>query len=246
MSLTNTLSCSFLALTALLWPFAQSISSQESSPLALFTENPIAIYGKEVRYDVFRNGKNIGNHVLEFDVSDSTLLVSSLSSLVVRYMGIPVYKYTYRAKEIWEDGSLRTVESEIRDNRKDLRVIKATLQERVTQVTDRGKSQLAPLVQYATTHWHPGALKVGRMFHTTHGRVRNVKINSLGSERIALRDTRPDATSKVRDVVTTAYDLTGGFAAKLWYDEYNRWVRLQFNADDGSRIDYKCTSCNPL
>jgi len=234
-------------LLALLWSFGHCFAQQSNVANAEvnFSENPAAIYGKLVRYDVFRNDKKIGEHIVEFDLNENTLLVSSLSKLVVRYLGIPVYRYTYGAKEIWQAGVLQSVESEIRDNRKDPRVIKVDVRDRVIEITDFGKSRLAPIVRFATTHWHPGALKVTRMFHTTHGKVRNFKLEDLGSERIALNDPRAEEPSKKIDVSTRVYQISGGFGAKLWYDEHDRWVRLQFNADDGSRIDYKCTTCAP-
>lgn len=206
-----------------------------------FADNPIAVYGREVHYEVFRDQKKIGKHVLVFDQGGDTLLVTAKSTLVVRLLGVPVYRYTYSAKEIWVDGKLASVESEIRDNRKKPRLIKAEVRGRVLEVTDRGSSRLLPLVEYASSHWHPGALSASRMFHTTHGRVRNVRIDNLGLDRIALQGS--DGSTKVVD--TTQYKISGGFSAELWYDKSNRWVRLRFKADDGSEIDYKCSSCDP-
>lgn len=218
----------------------------DAQPYSQFYKNPIAIYGQEVRYDVFRNEKRIGEHVVSFDTAKDTLLVTSLSKLVVRYLGVPVYRYTYQANEVWVDGKLATIESEIRDNRKAARVIEVELRDRVMRVSDKGKSRLAPLVEFATTHWHPAALTVSRMFHTTHGRVRNIKIEDLGDERIALTSVQADGIVSMRNAETRRYRITGGFKAELWYDKHDRWVRLQFNADDGSLIDYKCTTCDPL
>lgn len=214
--------------------------SADDTRFQLFYENPIAVYGSEVKYDVFRDKKKIGQHILVFDKGGDTLLVSSKSELVVRYLGVPVYRYGYTAKEIWIDGKLASVESEIRDNRKKPRVIKAEIRGRALEVTDGGKSRLAPIVEYASTHWHPAALGASRVFHTTHGRVRNINTAKLGLDRIALRD----ADGNTRAVDATQYKITGGFAADLWYDKNNRWVKLRFKADDGSEINYSCVSCS--
>lgn len=209
-----------------------------------FYDDPTLVYGNQVRYQVSRNDKVIGEHTVVFQKSQDTLLVTVKSELAVRYLGVVVYRYMYQVVETWVDGELNNLAVEIKDNRKPLREIFVQSTDRVLKVTDAGKSRLAPKIDFATTYWHPGGIEVPRVFHTTHGKVKNMNVQDLGQAKLSLPTTDNSAGYRDRVVDAQHYQIGGGFQADLWYDKQGRWLALQFKADDGSRIDYKCLSCS--
>ena len=204
------------------------------------TVDPIELYGDSALYYVYRNDKKVGEHTVDFKPSGNSLSVVVNSSLQVSYLGIPVYRYSYESKELWENNTLVSVESTIIDNRKKPRIIEAIAAPRVLTVTDAGKSRSAPLVNYPSNHWHKSVLDESRVYHTVHGKVYALKIKSMGFERVAL--PAPDESSHTI-VQAQRYRYERGFRADVWYDTRKRWVRLTFTADDGSEIDYRCVSC---
>jgi len=211
----------------------------------IFFEDPASVYGEEVRYRVYRNGKAIGQHSVRFRKQKSSLIVTVESSLAVRYLGVPVYRYAYTSEELWVDGRLVEVESRIKDNFKKVRVIKARVSGRLLEITDRGKTRTAPLVRFPSNHWHPAVVTESRVFHTLHGKVQHVRILDVGLEKIQLRGTDGGAQERVAVIQARRYQYTGGFLADVWYDKQLRWVKLAFNADDGSLIEYRCITCLP-
>ena len=231
----------FSVVSVLFAPVCWSDGLADERYVAKFLENPVAIYGDIARYEVFRNNKRVGDHSLEFVRQGKGLEVRVVSDLSVKYLGIPVYTYSYTATEKWESGKLQSVTSVIRDNRKDPRKIVATMRGRLLEIADRGRVRTAPRAVYPSNHWHPGVLEVKRVYHTLHAKVHVVRIEALGNEKIELTGGADSKISAMIDAKKYAY--TGGFDAHVWYDERLRWVRLQFNADDGSTIDYRCTTC---
>ncbi len=210
-----------------------------------FFDDPVAIYGTVARYEVFRKGKLIGQHQLRFTRRDNRLEVAIESELAVRYLGVPVYRYRYEALETWQDRSLVSVQSRIKDNLKKWREISARADGRVLEITNRGKTRTAPMVRFPSNHWHPGVLNESRVFHTLHGKVHHVKIQDLGTEKLQVHGTDKSGQTRIAVLPVRHYRYTGGFVADVWYDAQRRWVNLQFQADDGSQIEYRCITCLP-
>ena len=226
---------------ALLIPQTGYVSTAED--FSQFDSDPLAIYGKTVAYDVFRNDRHIGQHQLGFSRDNTRITVTIESDLAVRYLGVPVYRYRYQAVEHWLDGKFRYSKSRIKDNLKRPRVIEAEINDDVLVITDQGQSRTAPRVNFPSNHWHPGVLGERRLFHTVHGKVHNIRIDMLGHEKIALSSTETNGLTANSVVSAQRFRYQGGFAADVWYDQAWRWVQLKFQADDGSEIVYRCTSC---
>lgn len=208
-----------------------------------FTKDPASIYGKEARYLVYRNNKEIGTHTVRFQRKAENLFVKVKSDLAVRYLGIPVYRYSYEADEVWEDGKFVSVESRIKENLKKRRIIKARVDGKVLEVTDQGKTRSAPLVRFPSNHWHPDVLRESRLFHTVHARVHHVKIRQVSNDKIQLQRVDSNGQKTTEVVRARRFAYTGGFLAEVWYDTRFRWIQLRFNADDGSEIEYRCITC---
>ena len=68
------------------------------------------------QYDVFRNGKKIGTHVLTFSKDGSQLTVKTQSKMKVKLLFVTAFSYDYKSTEFWQDGELLAVES-ITENR---------------------------------------------------------------------------------------------------------------------------------
>jgi len=234
--------CRLLFVFAVSWCFAFDFarateSSDIPSPqqLQAFTVDPEKIYGTTAVYQVFRDGKEIGQHALTFSRADKELTITVDSNLAVKILGVTVYRYRYTAEEVWSGGELVSVSSNIKDNRKALQTIKALNRGSYWTIEKKGVERTTSSPEYSTNHWHPGALLASRVYHPLHGRVYGGNARPFGWERVVSEDGVVRSARKFR--------YSEGFKAVVWYDEQWRWLKLEFAADDGSRIVYSCLSC---
>ena len=198
-------------------------------------DDPASYYGQQAVFRVLRNGKQVGEHTLEFQRRGSDLSISIESSLAVRYLGVPVYVFSYRSQERWQHGHLQHVDAYIRDNRKPEQRIQATREDGLMRLDIKGKKYTSAAVDFASNHWHPDVLNGKRLFHTLHGRVYNVAVSKIGHEKINAGEHGVISADR--------YRYESGFSADVWYDAEGRWVKLMFKADDGSSIEYICQRC---
>jgi len=70
----------------------------------------------DLRFDVLRNGSEIGYHVLSFNQDGDRLTVDIDIELRVRVAFITAYRYEHRNREQWEAGELLGFRSRTNDN----------------------------------------------------------------------------------------------------------------------------------
>lgn len=87
---------------------------------------------------------------------------------------------------------------------------------------------------FPTTHWNVAVLDRSTVLNTLTGRLNKVEIEFAGPERI---QTASGMISANR------YRYSGELETDVWYTRDGRWVKLQFEAKDGSTIEYVCRQC---
>lgn len=193
-------------------------STPISNPLLNLTANEIAAaYGGGKVYTVTRNGKTIGKHALSFQQTNNTLTANVDSSITVRFLGIPVYKLSYKAQEIWQDNKLVSSAATTTENG----------EANTVELSDLGNKTD---VRYATNHWHPGVLTGALTFNTLTGLASSSSITTIGIEKIKLTN------GKQLDAVRYQYEDDN--ILNVWYDREGLWLKMAFDGDDGSRIEY--------
>ena len=178
-------------------------------------------YGSEMQFDVKRNGKKIGEHLVTFEQDQDKLIVNAVTKIRVKFLFFTAYKFDYKAEEIWEQNKLKTLTAYTNDNGK------------VSEVNYTDSDNGTPL--YSTNHWNPNVVDADYVLNTITGKTNNVTISKLGWEDLPVTEgTRPaqrhEYSGDLRDVTT-------------WYDENGRWVGLQFKSKDDSIISYECNLC---
>ena len=63
--------------------------------------DPLALYGGEMDFTVWRSGSEIGRHRVTFARDGGTLTVRSLLDIAVKLLGITVYRFNYQSQEVW-------------------------------------------------------------------------------------------------------------------------------------------------
>ncbi len=211
-----------------LWLFALALWLPWSA-----AADPEKLYGPEIVFEVLRDGKKVGRHITRFTRDENNLTVASTMSLEVALFSIPLYRFRYEAEERWSDGRLQRLRVRVDDDGEAYDVRADPLGDGLRIVGPKGRVD-SPATLYPTSHWAAQVLKGDKVLNTLTGRI----------NQVAIAPGRPEAVAvKGGTVRATPYRYTGDLTTTAWYDDRGRWVKLRFQAEDGSTIDYICVTC---
>lgn len=198
--------------------------------------DPLSLYGNELLFSVLRNGKPIGMHRVTFDRDGDRLMVDSRFQAEVKVLFFTAFEYVYESKSIWRDGCMVELKATTNDNGDRSRVTARLTDGRLVIDGPAGSTQgIAGL--FPTDHWHSGVLGGGQVLNTITGRVASVTISDMGESRVRVNNG---------SIPARHYVYSGDLQTDVWYDENGRWVKMQFRAEDGSKIEYVCQKCGAI
>ena len=61
---------------------------------------------KEIKFDIIRKNKNIGHHIISFDIKDDILYVNIEVIINVKISFFTIYKYRHQNNEQWKENKL--------------------------------------------------------------------------------------------------------------------------------------------
>lgn len=195
--------------------------------------DPLSLYGESLRFRVLRNGSPIGYHEVTFDRRGDKVVAHSRFEAEVRILFYTAYRYQYRSRDVWRDGCLVALKAETNDNGKEMRV-EAALEGEALRITSSAGTRTTELGIFPTTHWNAGVIGATRVLNTITGTIAKVELIALGKEEVMVEG---------RPVPAHRYRYTGEIESEVWYDADGRWVKMRFNAQDGSTIEYVCERC---
>lgn len=191
--------------------------------------------GTDQRYvfDVSREGTTIGTHEVRLRRHGDTTRAVIDTRLRVRFLGLTVYSLDYAAEEVWVGDRLQSLRVEVNRNGERLS-LEGRRRDDVFEVRDAAGERRLPLPLVPTNHWHPSILEQQRVLNTLTGRVNDVTVQRVGEESLTLASTT---------VTATRYRFDGELRLHSWYDDDGRWLAMDFEARDGSVIEYRCQNC---
>lgn len=192
-----------------------------------------ARYGDRIAFDVIREGSKVGVHETRFDREGEFLKVTSAMKLKVKVLFIPVYKFRYNSEGLWCGNSIHALKAEVNDNGDRNSIVAARKADKL--VIGDGQAALTVTDDVLpTNHWNPAILDDNTVLNTLTGNLNNVEIIKRDPEMVETRNGQ---------IRATRYEYQGDLETEAWYDDEGRWVKLRFEAKDGSTIEYVCTSC---
>lgn len=195
--------------------------------------DPIAAYGSDIVFDVYRDGERIGEHRVRFDKTGDTLTADSRFSIRITILGLPLYRYEYTSLGTWRDGHLARLSARVDDDGT-ISTVDAERGGGELKVRTDGGQSVAPGGIFPTTHWNPGVIGTAQVLNTITGHVNSVRMKALGMENVATGGTHRLARH---------FAYTGELETEVWYDMAGRWVKMRFNGKDGTPIEYVCRRC---
>ena len=184
---------------------------------------------RKLAFEVMRNGKPIGSHVLAFEPSGDTLTVRVAVDLAVRMLGLVVYRYQTRATETWRGGVLMAAQAETNDDYGRYAMSAQRQNGRMVVEGTAGPTYTAPANSLVSSHWNPAQLQAP-MISLQDGKLLEFAIAPKGRATIAARGTQLEAEH---------YALSGPHSLELWYDRNRVWSKLKAVSWEGSEIDYR-------
>ena len=208
---------------------AASLAAADSPPPAV---DPFRLYGKEIAFDVERDGDVVGRYTISFTRTDQGVLAEARVEVDVSLLFVPVYSLSYHARELWSGGELQSIEA-FTDDDGDLVHLQATRNSDGLQVQTNNGAYETPAV-LPISHWNAALLEGGPLLNGMTGEVDDVLVFDQGLDTVSTRN----GSLRARH-----YLYSGDLNGEIWYDEDGRWVKLRFRAKDGSMIDYICRKC---
>jgi Family of unknown function (DUF6134) len=196
------------------------------------TQDPFRLYGNEIRFDVERDGDVVGQHVVTFTRTDDGFRVDSRADVDVQLLFIPAYSFRYQAQELWQDGELFSLDASTNEDG-DYTHVQATRGDDGLRIESTDGAYEAPPI-LPISHWNAALLRGGLLLNTMNGELSEIAVADGGVETVSTRSGSLHAHR---------YLYSGDLNGEIWYDSDGRWVKLRFEADDGSVIDYICRRC---
>ncbi len=197
--------------------------------LAVAPANAMAL-PPDIRFNVMRNGSEIGRHVVTFRQEGASLLALTDVHIAVRLGPIVLFRYTHSVRETWHGGQFLNMESETDDDGKHFQVRAAWSSDQIAVETLDAPRAILPPSTIPLTHWN--ILCTERpLFNPQDGVPVNSTVVARGEEMVPLADGKL--------VRAAHYSLVGKVALDDWYDDSRQWTALRSIGKDGSTIDYR-------
>lgn len=182
-----------------------------------------------IGFRMLRNGDVVGSHGLNFAVVGDQLVVSVAIDILVKFMGVGIYRYSHRATERWQGDRFMGIESRT-DRDGSPREMKAMRGPEGMVVTGtRVKRYIAPETALPTTYWNR-AMVAAQVINSEDGRLMLTGVTEGPIEQVRFAS---GATTLAR-----RYGFGGELTLDLWYDTLGQWAHLQFTSE-GSTIIYE-------
>jgi hypothetical protein len=192
--------------------------------------------GARREFAVLRAGTDIGRHSVALTPEGDGARLEVDVELVVRLLGIAVYRYTMTNRELWRDGVLIEGDSDVNDDGRRKRVL--TRREGGQLIVDSPDfSGTAPSDVATTTYFTPDFLNRAPWLSTDSGDLFPVRASQVGPSRVE---------SAEGEVACTRWRVTDNdaFDVMLDYDERGEWMSVGFDAG-GEPAVYRPLSVAP-
>jgi len=213
-----------LKIVLLVIPFAGIL------PVTSLASNSIA----EQRFSILRKGKIIGSHDVRTVRGEGSTRVTITTQIKIRFLGIPFYRFSYEAEELWDGQGLKLLTASVDDDGESLN-LKGRRNGSAFEWSTEDGQYTHPLPVFPTNHWNNAVLHQNYVINTLTGKLNKVDILNQGQEIVRL----PSA-----NLPATRYSYRGDLELDSWYDQQNRWIAMRFKAKDGSYIEYLCRDCS--
>ena len=195
-----------------------------------------------IEFDIYRNNKHIGKHVFSFEIVDGNLAVKSEINFEIKKLGVSLYKYHVKGKEIYKDGKLVKFNSKTDQNSK-LKYVNLTLENDEFLIDGSSYKGKAPQEYLLGTWWNHSITKAKAQISAVSGRIIKQKVTFLGKETINLGGKKYNTLHFNFSSTDKKLNKDKRLNTHVWYDEKTLyWVKAYFKKK--RKWEYKLISIN--
>jgi len=184
--------------------------------------------GDAMHFRVLRNGEPVGDHTIRFNASGNSLSISISVSGRVMFAGIPVFSYTMKASEYWEDGVFQRVQSVVNKDGTPIEVHAERISGGYSVQGTNVPRYVAPPNLLPLTYWNKAMLN-GTILNISTGHSYPVIVTSPGWNALP--------TANGGTITAQRFDISGKLHMSVWYDQNNTWCGLEFQRDGDFRYE---------
>lgn len=185
--------------------------------------------GKDWRFRVFLDDKEIGHHHFHLTRDGAHEQLTTEANFEVSFLKIPLFRYSHKNVELWHSQCLKQIASSTDENGKQFRVEGATEGRAFQLTTPTGDTTLPGCIS-TFAYWDKSFLKRSQLLNSQTGEYLDVDVEYLGEQAIRVRDT---------DTPAHHYRLRTDHATiELWYSQDDQWLALQSTTRSGRLLRY--------
>jgi len=182
----------------------------------------------QIKFDIYRNNKNIGTHVFKFIRKNNLIEVDSEINFEIKKLGIVLYTYHVKGKEVYKDGQLIKFNSKTNQNGKE-KYVNLTLEEGkfiIDGSSFKGKTSKDYLLG---TWWNHSIVKSKAQISAVSGRIIHQKVEFLGKETIKINGKKYNTLHFNFSSSDEKLSKDKRLNTDVWYDESSlNWVKASF------------------
>ena len=183
---------------------------------------------KEIKFDIYRNNKNIGHHIFSFEKKDGLLAVQSEIKFEIKKLGVVLYKYHVQGTEYYKDGKLVKFNSKTNQNGKEKYVNLKLENEKL--VIDGSSFKGSVSTDYLLgTWWNHSLVKAPAQISAVSGRIIEQNVTFLGKEKVETEFNTFNALHFNFSSSDPKLKKDKKLNTDVWYDEDTlNWVKASF------------------
>lgn len=166
-----------------------------------------------LRFDVIRKGKDIGDHSYVFSGSPASYSVKVATKIAVKVplVQLNAYVFEQQSTETWAGGKMTAIASDTNDNGTP------------HQLKQPGQGLLPASL------WNDDIVKSRKLLNSIDGKVMSVHVTDLGMQAV------PSGHGQIN---AHHFRISGDLERDVWYDDAGNLAHVSFKADDGSTVTY--------
>ena len=181
----------------------------------------------EYSFTVLRDGRPIGQHRIAIDLEGDRVEINEATDIQVRFAGFTIYKFFYRAHQLWQNGRAVRIDAQTDNNGEMLEIAVRPDGDGYVR-TVNGRTDRFSRTMHVFALWTMDTLKYGSFFSIVEDETLQVSFKLIGRERLEVAD---------QAIAVDRYEMSGSERRELWFDTAGHLVKLAFRRG-GSNIEY--------
>jgi hypothetical protein len=187
------------------------------------------LHDNALEFTVMRGDEAIGYHRIDFRRNGDLLEVRTRARIAVEILFIRVYRFEWDSREVWRDGKLLSMASQVHDDGSDHTVaVSRNENGRLETVSDGSRSSVDGST-VPVSFWNVGIVVAKAHLNPLVGLPLNIRITYRGEEEILVHG---------KPVRAAHYSMTGELERELWYGPNMLLAKMTLIGSDGSLIRY--------